>query len=93
MQLHRHPALLRMHIIANFPWLPEYSRHGPLWFTPQRFGSNWVRKSVLIASWLSAQPALDDIHSQAEAALVLRYADGFRDEHEDAGEKEESYND
>ncbi|KAM0664897.1 hypothetical protein ACQRIT_007306 [Beauveria bassiana] len=88
MQLHRYPALLRMHIISNFPWLPEYARHHPAWFTPQRFGTNWVRKSILIASWLSAQPALDEIQTQAEAAIVQAYADAPVDQQDQGGEKQ-----
>ncbi|KAF1734759.1 hypothetical protein CRV24_006305 [Beauveria bassiana] len=93
MQLHRYPALLRMHIIGNFPWLPEYARYHPAWFTPQRFSTNWVRKSVLIASWLSAQPALDEIQTQAEAALVQAYADAPVDQQDQGGEKQSSYDD
>ncbi|OAR05123.1 hypothetical protein LLEC1_07341 [Akanthomyces lecanii] len=75
LQLQRYPALLRMHVVSNFPWLPEYARHGPAWYTPQRFGAGWVRRSILIASWLSAQPALDEIQKQAEDALVQEYAE------------------
>ncbi|ATY61417.1 hypothetical protein A9K55_007524 [Cordyceps militaris] len=85
-QLDRYPALLRMHVIANFPWLPEYARYGPAWYTSQRFGATWVRKSILVASWLSAQPALDEIHQQAEAAIVQEYAEGR--EREEEHEKE-----
>lgn len=72
-QLHRYPALLRMHIVANFPWLPEYARRDPAWFTPQQFGASWVRRSILIAGWLSAQPALDEIHRQTEARCIEEY--------------------
>ncbi|KAJ6782929.1 hypothetical protein PWT90_03081 [Aphanocladium album] len=75
LQLHRYPALLRMHIIMNFPWFPEYSRHGTAWFTQRKFSRDWIGKSILIAAWLSAQPALEDIQTQAEAALVQEYTD------------------
>ncbi|KAM4067189.1 sugar transporter [Hirsutella rhossiliensis] len=75
LQLDRYPSLLRLHVLANFPWLPEYARRDASWFTRERFHSNWVHKSVLVASWLSAQPALDDIHHQVETALVQAYVE------------------
>ncbi|ODA82393.1 hypothetical protein RJ55_00900 [Drechmeria coniospora] len=85
LQLRRYPSLLRMHIIANYPWVPEYSCRDPSWFTPRNFDANWVQRSVLVASWLSAQPALDDVHSQVEAALVQKYVDGVPED-EDPGQ-------
>ncbi|UNI22557.1 hypothetical protein JDV02_008436 [Purpureocillium takamizusanense] len=75
LQLRRYPALLRMHIVANFPWLPEYAARDLAWFTPERFAGGWVRRSVLVAGWLSAQPALDELHSQVQAAIVQKYVD------------------
>ncbi|KAL3956448.1 hypothetical protein ACCO45_009294 [Purpureocillium lilacinum] len=75
LQLRRYPALLRMHIVANFPWLPEYAARDVRWFTPERFAVDWVQRSVLVAGWLSAQPALEELHSQVQAAIVQKYVD------------------
>ncbi|KJZ76941.1 hypothetical protein HIM_03818 [Hirsutella minnesotensis 3608] len=80
LQLSRYPSLLRLHIAANFPWIPEYSRRHVSWFTVERFSSDWVHKSILIASWLSAQPALEEIHSQVEASIVQQCTDSGLEE-------------
>lgn len=73
LQLDNYPAILRLHLIANFPWKPELGRRGPEWYTVNRFGSSWQMKSMLVASWLTAQPALDEIRNRTEACIVESY--------------------
>ncbi|KAI3544559.1 hypothetical protein CABS03_07898 [Colletotrichum abscissum] len=73
LQLDTYPAILRLHLIANFPWKPELGRHNLDWYNARRFSSTWQMKSMLVASWLTAQPALDEIRSRTEAALVDNY--------------------
>nr|XP_036579842.1 uncharacterized protein CTRU02_10319 [Colletotrichum truncatum]KAF6787522.1 hypothetical protein CTRU02_10319 [Colletotrichum truncatum] len=74
LQLDKYPSILRLHLISNFPWKPELGRRGIDWFTASRFSSSWQMKSMLIASWLTAQPALDEIRNRTEAELVDAYS-------------------
>ncbi|CRK24577.1 hypothetical protein BN1708_014017 [Verticillium longisporum] len=72
-QLKKHPALLRLHITSNFPWVAQLHAHDVGWFTAERFTSSWVLKSMLVVGWLSAEPALREIRDRQEAMLVDRY--------------------
>ena len=72
--LRRYPALMRLHLIANFPWKPELEARPVDWYTVDRFSSDWVYRSILVAGWMTAQPALDDIRAREEAAIVDAYA-------------------
>lgn len=72
-QLRKYPALLRLHINANFPWMPHMHARDVAWYTPERFASTWVLKSILVVGWLSAEPALREIRAREEARLVDEY--------------------
>ncbi|KAK1569710.1 uncharacterized protein LY79DRAFT_571394 [Colletotrichum navitas] len=63
LQLDNYPSILRLHLIANFPWKPELGRKGVDWYTSDRFRSRWEMESMLVAAWLTAQPALDEIRN------------------------------
>ncbi|KAH7353198.1 hypothetical protein B0T11DRAFT_286417 [Plectosphaerella cucumerina] len=75
-QLRRHPRLLRLHISSNFPWMPCMHEQELGWFTPERFASTWVMRSVLVVGWLSAEPALREIRAREEARLIDEYCEG-----------------
>ncbi|KIV94874.1 hypothetical protein PV10_02595 [Exophiala mesophila] len=68
--LDRYPRLLRMHLDANFP-----HRDFHTWtidrFRSQVFRGSWVLQSMLIASWLTATEALDQIRDAEEQAIIL----------------------
>lgn len=53
-----HPRLLQLHLDQNFPW-----RGFRLWrlgeFRSVVFTRSWTLQSMLLVSWLTAQPALD----------------------------------
>ncbi|KZZ88770.1 hypothetical protein AAL_07971 [Moelleriella libera RCEF 2490] len=70
--LARYPSLLRLHLIANFPYEEQFSRRGIEWYHPSRFDS-WQQRSMLIAAWLSAQPAIEDVQARTEAEIVAGY--------------------
>jgi hypothetical protein len=72
-RLDMYPALLRLHLLANFP-REERFRNWPInEFRSPVFERSWVLKSMLVASWLTARPALEDIHDKKEAAVVETY--------------------
>lgn len=50
LDLYRYPSLLRLHLIANFPYEKHFTRHGIEWFTPKRFNSSWTLRSMLVAA-------------------------------------------
>lgn len=56
--LDRYPRLLRLHLQSNFP-----RQRFDLWeepqFTSARFRQDWVLSSMLVASWMSAAPAIE----------------------------------
>ncbi|KAK5329118.1 hypothetical protein LTR70_000954 [Exophiala xenobiotica] len=64
-----HPRLLQLHLDQNFPW-----RGFRLWrlgdFRSVVFTRSWTLKSMLLVSWLTAQPALDQIFEAKEKALI-----------------------
>jgi hypothetical protein len=68
-----YPALLRMHLLANFPRHQTFRTWPLSEFRAEVFERSWVLRSMLVAGWLTARPALDDIHDRKEAALVEAY--------------------
>ncbi|KAK1973273.1 hypothetical protein LZ30DRAFT_744060 [Colletotrichum cereale] len=83
LQLDNYPSILRLHLIANFPWKPELGRKSVDWYTSDRFSSTWQMKSMLVAGWLTAQPALDEIRNRTEAGIVESYV---RQSHAETGD-------
>jgi hypothetical protein len=71
--LYRYPSLIRLHLLANFPYHRDFSRNGIDWYTPIRFKSSWTLKSMLVAAWLSAQPAIEEIQTRTESDVVASY--------------------
>ena len=72
-RLNAYPALMRLHLLANFPREERFRTWTVNEFNAPVFERSWVLKSMLVASWLTAKPALDDIHDRKEAALVESY--------------------
>lgn len=69
LQLDRFPALLRLHMDANYP--SERFRYKPLeYFQRNEFKSSWRMQSMLVTGWLTAQGAIDEIHAAEEQALI-----------------------
>ncbi|KAF4424713.1 hypothetical protein F53441_14223, partial [Fusarium austroafricanum] len=64
LQLDLYPALLRLHINANFPWVADLHSKGQDWYTPETFRRSWVMKSMLIVGWLSAESSLREIRER-----------------------------
>ena len=56
--LDSYPLLLRLHLHANFP-SEGFNRWGVGRLRTEPFASRWTLQSMLIASWLTAAPALD----------------------------------
>jgi hypothetical protein len=69
-----YPALLRLHLRANFPTSTAIHDRPLRDFNSTNFNQRWQTRGMMVAGWLSAGPALDAIQSQAEAALVEEYA-------------------
>ncbi|OAL50607.1 hypothetical protein IQ07DRAFT_643849 [Pyrenochaeta sp. DS3sAY3a] len=74
----RYPRLLRLHLQSNFP-----RQRFDLWdepqFTSARFRRDWVLSSMLVASWMSAAPALERITElQEEDIVAAEVAKGSR---------------
>jgi hypothetical protein len=67
---------MRLHLLGNFPreGRPMRLRLGD--YRREVFERSWELKSMLTASWLTALPALDNIHAREEAALIEGYASG-----------------
>ncbi|KAH7185156.1 uncharacterized protein B0J16DRAFT_340961 [Fusarium flagelliforme] len=85
LQLERYPALLRLHICSNFPWIPDLQDKGHDWYTTDTFRRSWVMRSMLVVGWLSAEPSLREIRERREMRLVEEYV--TRDESEDKEER------
>jgi len=68
--LDRYPRLLQLHLDANFPhrgfntWKSERLRS-------QFFAQSWVLRSMLVASWLTATPALEVSASSFQEVAAL----------------------
>ena len=74
--LQDYPALLRLHLLANFPRDQRLRTWEMSQFRPAVFDQSWTLRSMLVASWLTARPALDDIHTRIEANVVDGYTEG-----------------
>lgn len=56
--LELYPRLLQLHLDANFPSF-GFRRMGLGEFRAVQFSNSWTLRSMLLVSWLTAQPALD----------------------------------
>ncbi|KAH6962825.1 hypothetical protein DER45DRAFT_551908 [Fusarium avenaceum] len=74
LQLDLYPALLRLHICSNFPWVPDLHDKGREWYTPDTFRRSWVLRSMLVVGWLSAESSLREIRERKEARLIEEYS-------------------
>ncbi|KAF6803752.1 hypothetical protein CMUS01_15014 [Colletotrichum musicola] len=74
-QLQRYPRLIRHHMESNFPWQAEIQGRGMDFYTVKRFSSSWTLQSMLVATWLSAEPSLGDLRSRAESRIIEEYAE------------------
>ncbi|OTB03101.1 hypothetical protein M426DRAFT_322127 [Hypoxylon sp. CI-4A] len=68
--LDEHPSLIQLHLAYNFPWLgyqhlPRKLMRSELWAR-----SSYARQGNLIAAWMSASSALDEIHDR-RTSMVL----------------------
>lgn len=70
-RLDAYPALLQLHLMANFP--TKFKTWPQSEFKASVFGKSEILKSMLVASWLTARPALEDIHDKKQAAIVETY--------------------
>lgn len=70
-RLDAYPALLRLHLMSKFP--SKFRNWPASSFRAERFKDSAVLKSMLIAAWLTARPALEDIEGKKEAAIVEEY--------------------
>ncbi|KAK4941034.1 hypothetical protein LTR10_018955 [Elasticomyces elasticus] len=70
--LDRYPRLLQLHLDANFP-----HRGFDTWpstrFRSAYFGSTWVLRSMLVASWLTASNAIDRILEAEEETILAPF--------------------
>ena len=58
LHLDTYPEMLRLHLDLNYP-REGFRRMGVEAFRSERFQRSWKLESMLVASWLTAQPALD----------------------------------
>ena len=58
LSLDAYPALLRLHLDSNYP-SRGFRKSGLNMFRSEVFRDSWILKSMLIVSWLTAQPAID----------------------------------
>jgi hypothetical protein len=70
-RLDAYPALLQLHLMSNFP--SKFRSWPARDFKAARFRDSAILKSMLVAAWLTARPALEDIEGKKEAALVEEY--------------------
>lgn len=85
-RLDAYPALLRLHLMSNFP--SKFRNWPASSFRAERFKDSAILKSMLVAAWLSARPALEDIEGKKEAAIVEGYTRGSAELHAlEAGEE------
>jgi hypothetical protein len=71
--LNDYPALIRLHLLANFPRDNRFRTWEISQFNPTVFKPSWTLKSMLVASWLTARPALEDIQGRIEAGIIDGY--------------------
>ncbi|KAF2429243.1 hypothetical protein EJ08DRAFT_650647 [Tothia fuscella] len=81
LRLNTHTALMRLHLLGNFPCEKVIRGLRPSDYRRDVFEKSWILKSMLTASWLTALPALDDIHAKEEAEIVDNYSRDGRGEH------------
>ncbi|KAI0151911.1 hypothetical protein F4776DRAFT_599260 [Hypoxylon sp. NC0597] len=68
--LDEHPSLMQLHLAYNFPWLGYQHLHR-CQLRPENWrGASFSRQGNLIAAWMSASGALDEIHDR-KTALIL----------------------
>lgn len=56
--LDRNPRLMQLHLDANYPDR-GFLRFSDRQLRSEEFGRSWILQSMLVCSWLTAQPALD----------------------------------
>jgi len=67
--LERFPRLMQLHLDANYPdkgflsYRQDQLQRGP-------FARSWILQSMLVCSWLTAQPALDTMLEARETAIT-----------------------
>ncbi|KAI2464372.1 hypothetical protein F4781DRAFT_74741 [Annulohypoxylon bovei var. microspora] len=68
--LDEHPSLMQLHLAYNFPWQGyQHLRRSQLRSSPW-WRTSFARQGNLIAAWMSASAALDEIHDR-KTALIL----------------------
>ncbi|KAI2777310.1 hypothetical protein F4815DRAFT_481653 [Daldinia loculata] len=68
--LDEHPRLMQLHLAYNFPWLGyQHLRRNQL-RSKEWTRASYARQGNLVAAWLSASDALDEIHDR-KTALIL----------------------
>ncbi|KAI1087452.1 hypothetical protein F5B19DRAFT_66941 [Rostrohypoxylon terebratum] len=68
--LDEHPSLMQLHLAYNFPWqgyqhLQRSQLRSKSWWT-----TSFARQGNLIAAWMSASSALDEIHDRKTAIIL-----------------------
>jgi hypothetical protein len=71
----KYPELLRLHMLANFPWQRSLREKRLEWYQSRTFERSWVLQSMLVVGWLSARPAIDEIYVKREAKIIEEYGD------------------
>lgn len=57
--------------MSNFP--SKFRNWPASSFRAERFKDSAILKSMLVAAWLTARPALEDIEGKKEAAIIGKY--------------------
>jgi len=77
LSLDAYPELLRLHLDINYPE-ERFRKMNIKAFRSERFRRDWRWKSMLVSSWLTAQPAIDNIAANEEEALIAEYAESSK---------------
>lgn len=64
-----YPALLRLHLDANYPW-KRFRTWGLGAFRSEQFNKSLVLQQMLVVAWLTAQPALEEVRTNEEKSLI-----------------------
>ncbi|EXJ68469.1 uncharacterized protein A1O5_08262 [Cladophialophora psammophila CBS 110553] len=83
--LDRFPQLLQLHLDSNFPHRGFDTWHAGR-FRSGVFRKSWVLQSMLIASWLTANRAIERIYEAEEERLLLPFIGSAKDGDGDEGE-------